>query len=160
MADKRYRRPLAEQLDHLFRSVRQPDGTTYSYEQAAREITRRGTPVSHTTLWKLRTGRTDDLSVSHLVAIADFFGVEPAYFFDDAYAAQANVRLELLPAMKDAGVRRIAMRAAGLSHSSIENIANMIAHLRTLEGLPPDCAAAPPPQEPAGSVPPEDSRPG
>ncbi|MEV6984605.1 helix-turn-helix domain-containing protein [Sphaerisporangium sp. NPDC051017] len=147
MADKRYRRPLAEQLDHLFRTVRQPDGTTYSYEQAAREIARRGTPVSHTTLWKLRTGRTDDLSVSHLVAIAGFFGVEPAYFFDDAYAEQANVRLELLPAMRDAGVRRIAMRAAGLSHSSIENIAVMIAHLRTLEGLPPDSPGAGAPSE-------------
>ncbi|MFF5205251.1 helix-turn-helix domain-containing protein [Streptosporangium sp. NPDC000396] len=137
MPVRAYRRPLAELVDHLFRTVRQQDGTPYSYEQAAKEITERGTAISHTTLWRIRTGKTDDLSVSHLAGIADFFGVDLAYFFDEIYAAKIDAELELRVAMQNVGVRKVAMRAMGLSSMGVESLTKIINVIREMEGLPP-----------------------
>ncbi|MER7128549.1 helix-turn-helix domain-containing protein [Streptosporangium saharense] len=148
MSARAYRQPLAELVDHLFLTVLQQDGTSYSYEQVAREITERGTPISHTTLWRIRTGKTDDLSVSHLAGIADFFGVDLAYFFDEAYAAKVDAELELRIAMQNVGIRKVAMRAVGLSSMGVESLTKIVNVIREMEGLPPFDSEAEPDTQP------------
>jgi transcriptional regulator with XRE-family HTH domain len=84
----------------------------------------------------LRKGVRDNPTKRHLEALADFFGVAPAYFFDDAAARRIDAELALLTAMRDTSVRQIALRASGLSPKSLDAIIEMVERVRELEGLP------------------------
>jgi transcriptional regulator with XRE-family HTH domain len=127
---------LAEKLDHLFRTVHPPRGE-FSHEEVATVIREGGGPtISATYLWQLRKGLRDNPTKRHLEALAGFFGVSPAYFFDDEAAARIEAELSLLTALRDSSVRRMALRASGLSAESLETIADMIERVRRLEGLP------------------------
>ncbi len=131
------RRTLAEKLNHLFATVHPRGRGEYTLEEVAEEITRRqGVSISHTYIWQLRTGRRTNPSMNVLEALADFFGVKPSYFFDDEAAARIDAQLELLTAMRDASVRRIAVRAADLSPESLRSLTDLIERWRQLEGLP------------------------
>jgi transcriptional regulator with XRE-family HTH domain len=130
------RRTLAERVDHLFRTVHPGSRAEYTFEEVARSLQARGGPtISATYLWQLRRGLRDNPTKRHLEALADFFGVPPAYFFDDAVTARIDAELDLLVAMRDASVRQIALRAAGLSAESLSAIADMIERVSQLEGL-------------------------
>lgn len=118
--------PLAAKLDRLFDIVRRPDRQPYSNEdvaRACREST--GESFSSTYLWQLRTGRRDNPTKRHLEALAMFFQVPPAYFFDDQ-AAEIAEQLELLGALRDAGVRSIALRAISLSPDALDTVSDLI----------------------------------
>jgi hypothetical protein len=68
--------------------------------------------------------------------LAGFFGVPASYFFDDDDAVRIEEELELLAALRSAGVHQVAMRASGLSKAAISAIVDMIDIARRLEGLP------------------------
>ncbi|XVS67675.1 helix-turn-helix domain-containing protein [Actinosynnema sp. CA-299493] len=128
---------LAAKVDHLFRSVRPRDGGEYTFEEVAAAIrAKQGPTISATYLWQLRKGIRDNPTKRHLEALAGFFGVPPAYFFDDAQTERIDAELTLLTALRDAPVRQIALRANGLSAKSLEAIAEMVDRVRELEGLP------------------------
>jgi transcriptional regulator with XRE-family HTH domain len=130
------RRSLAEKIDYLFRTVHPGDRDEYSFEEVATALRSRGGPtVSATYLWQLRRGIRDNPTKKHLEALADFFGVSPAYFFDDEVAARVEAELDLLVALRDSSVRQIALRAFGLSTESLTTIKDMIQRVRELEGL-------------------------
>src|ERR1700735_2355169 len=130
---------LAAKLDHLFRTVHPSSKDEYSYEQVAKELARRGGPtISATYLWQLRKGLRDNPTRNHLAALATFFGVSPAYFFDEDAAEVVDAQLSLLAAMRDASVRSVALRAAGLSGESLAAVQVIIDHARRLEGLEPE----------------------
>lgn len=129
-------RTLAEKVDHLFTTVRSSRGE-YTYEQVASEIRDAGGPtISAAYVWMLRNGKRDNPTMKHLEALASFFGVPAAYFFDDEVSKAVNEQLAVVAAMRDAGVRKIAMRASGLSSESLGTIVDMIERVRALEGLP------------------------
>jgi transcriptional regulator with XRE-family HTH domain len=131
------RRTLAEKLDHLFTTVRSPRGGEYTFEEVASALRDAGGPtISATYVWQLRKGIRDNPTKRHLEALASFFGVSPSYFFDEAAAERIEAELELLTAMRDASVRSMALRASGLSPSSLEAIRAVIENARRLEGLP------------------------
>jgi transcriptional regulator with XRE-family HTH domain len=131
-------RTLSERVDHLFRTVRKPNRREYSNEEVSAAIARdQGVSVSASYLWYLRTGQRDNPTFKHINALARFFGVPPAYFFDDATTAQVEAELALLAAVQDAGVRDVALRASGLSARSLDAITDMINRVRELEGLTP-----------------------
>jgi transcriptional regulator with XRE-family HTH domain len=142
------RRPppsLATKLDRLFQAVRPAGGSEYSYQEVADAIRGEGGPtISATYLWQLRKGIRDNPTRNHLAALARFFGVSPAYFFDDDAAEVVDAQLSLLAAMRDASVRSVALRAAGLSVESLAAIQVVIDHARRLEGLEADSGAAGP----------------
>jgi transcriptional regulator with XRE-family HTH domain len=132
------RRILADKLDYLFRTVHGPARREFSNEEVAAAITRdQDVTISASYIWYLRTGQRDNPTFKHLNALARFFGVPPAYFFDEETSARVEAELGLLTAMKDNGVRDIALRAAGLSPKSLGTINDIINHVRELEGLPP-----------------------
>ena len=137
MADGIARGPLATKVNHLFTVVRPANGDEYTFEEVADAIKAQGGPtISATYLWQLRKGLRDNPTKRHLEALAGFFGVPPAYFFDDTEADRINAELALLSALRDAPVRHIALRARGLSARSLEAISDMVDRVRELEGLP------------------------
>lgn len=118
---------LADKIDALFRVVRRPNREPYSHEEVARacrEAT--GESFSATYLWQLRTGRRDNPTKRHLEALAQFFDVPVGYFFDDEQGAAITKELELLGALRDAGVRSMALRAVNLSPEGAATISDMI----------------------------------
>ena len=130
-------RSLAERLNHLFRTVHPAGRGEYSSEEVASAIAERGGPtVSATYIWMLRKGTRDNPTKKHIEALSDFFGVPPAYFFDEESAARIESELAVVAALRDAAVHRVALRAAGLSSASLAALAEMIDRVRTLEGLP------------------------
>jgi transcriptional regulator with XRE-family HTH domain len=130
-------RSLASKLDHLFRTIRPRSGGEYSFEEVAEGVRERGGPtISATYVWQLRRGIRDNPTKRHLEALAGFFGVPPAYFFDDEATERIDAELELLNALRDASVRQIALRASGLSPKSLDAITDMVERVRELEGLP------------------------
>lgn len=139
MADANQPRPrtLAEKLNYLFQTVHPPNRGEFSAEEVAQAVEELGGPtISPSYIWYLRTGRRDNPTRKHLEALARFFGVSPAYFLDDDAAERIDAQLELLAALRDAGVREIALRASGLSPLSLDAIREMINHVRQLEGIP------------------------
>jgi transcriptional regulator with XRE-family HTH domain len=127
---------LAERLDRLFRTVHPPHRAEYTYEEVASAIRERGVMISHTYIWQLRKGARDNPTKRHLEALAEFFGVNAAYFLDDDASRRMDEQLELLAALRDNAIRNVALRAAGLSAPSLEAIHGMIEHARRIEGLP------------------------
>lgn len=118
---------LAQKIDTLFQVVRRPNREQFSHEEVAkacREAT--GETFSATYLWQLRTGRRDNPTKRHLEALAQFFRVPVAYFFDDDQGTAIARELELLGALRDAGVRSVALRAVNLSPEGIDTISDMI----------------------------------
>jgi transcriptional regulator with XRE-family HTH domain len=129
-------RTLAQKLDHLFTTVHPKNRGPYSYEEVASGIERSGGPtISASYIWTLRTGKKDNPTMKHLEALAGFFGVSPAYFFNDESSERIAAELSLLASMRDNQVRDVALRASGLSAETLETIKGFIERARTLEGL-------------------------
>jgi transcriptional regulator with XRE-family HTH domain len=156
MSEPAPRRTLAQKLDRLFRTVHAPGGGEYTYREVAAAMARAGGPtISASYVWHLRTGLRDNPTKRHLEALADFFGVPPAYFFDDEASARIDAELEVALALRDPVLRRLAVRAAGLSRESLVALAEMVERVRLLEGLPPVVDG---PSQPAPASRPTNSR--
>jgi transcriptional regulator with XRE-family HTH domain len=125
-------------------------GKEYSYRQVARAISEnghgveQGEAVSATYIWALRTGVKTNPTMRHLQALARFFEVSPAYFFDEAMT-DVPEGLRLLASSRDKTVHRVALNATGLSENSLGVVLDVIRRLRDLEGH-----GAAPDAEPAG----------
>ena len=131
-------RSLAQKIHRLFEIVRPAKGE-YTYDQVAKAIEERGGPtISASYLWQLRKGLRDNPTKKHLEALADFFGVPPAYFFDDVATERVDAELDLLAALRETPVRHMALRASGLSDQTLKAITEMIDRARQLEGLDDD----------------------
>ncbi|MGH6918750.1 MAG: helix-turn-helix domain-containing protein [Geminicoccaceae bacterium] len=130
-------RTLAEKLDYLLRVVHPKGRGEYTYREVAQAINDAdaGTTISASYLWQLRRGDKDNPTIRHVEALARFFGVPPSYFLDDAAAGEITAQLELLAAMRDGGVREIALRASDLSDAALKMIKGVIENTRELEGL-------------------------
>lgn len=128
---------LAEQLDSLFRSSR-PQGRSWTNDEVAAELKKRtpGLRVSGAYLSALRTGKRERPSYDLLEALAKFFGVAPAYFFDRDHAERTTKQLAMLDEMHQAGVRSIALRAVGMPPESLAAVKTMLDQIRKLQGLP------------------------
>ncbi|MBC2878388.1 MULTISPECIES: helix-turn-helix domain-containing protein [Streptomyces] len=108
-------RSLSERIELLFTTVRRPDRTPYSNEEVARACREStGESFSATYLWQLRTGRRDNPAKRHLEALAAFFRVPVAE------------EVALLSAMRDAGVRDVALRAVNLSPDGLGTVKDLI----------------------------------
>ncbi|WP_280724761.1 helix-turn-helix domain-containing protein [Kitasatospora sp. MAA4] len=125
------------------------DRGPYSNDEVARAIRERGGDISKAYIAYLRNGKRSNPTMHHIEALAAFFGVKPAYFFDDEVAEEvdsmlvrmvslrnAGLRLEEWEALRDSGVTRIAARANGLSPKGLLAAVEILNQLRALEGLP------------------------
>ena len=135
---------LAERLNYLFENIHPTGRGPYSNEEVASAIRQQGGDISRAYLSYLRNGERSNPTLQHLQALGRFFGVAVAYFFDDDVAAEVDAQLHIAVALRDAGVRAIALRATGLSPKALQAVAVIIEEVRSLEGLPRD---PPPPPE-------------
>jgi len=140
-------RPLHEKIDHLFRTVRNPDtGKPYTLREAAARLAELGsTRVTHVYLSNLRNGEKTNPNLELITSLAKMFGVEPTYFFDDTVAERVDDQLAALYAMKDLQdamnepqIPVLAVRARGLSPKSMGQLIELVDRFRELEGLDPN----------------------
>ncbi len=127
---------LAHKLNRLFATIHPAGRGEYSPEEVAKAISDKGEgSISPAYIYLLRKGERDNPTKRHLELLADFFGVSPAYFFDDEAAERIDQQLELLAVFRDGDIRRLAARASGLSPRSLGGILRMIDAAREIEGL-------------------------
>ncbi|KOU40509.1 XRE family transcriptional regulator [Streptomyces sp. WM4235] len=124
--------PLADKVDKLFRTIR-TDGREYTYDEVARGCSQlSGGTFSKTYVWQLRTGQRDNPTKRHLEALAAFFRVPAAYFFDDDTAERVDAQLAIASAMGNAEVRDIALRAMSMDDSGRKHLARIIREVSLL----------------------------
>jgi transcriptional regulator with XRE-family HTH domain len=132
-------RSLADKINQLFRTVHPRNRGPYSNEEVASAIRDSGESMSATYLWMLRRGERTNPTMRHLQALAAFFGVAPAYFFDDAVTRRTDRDLELLSSLRQLGAKRVALRtvlaSAGLSEASQRLVQQVVDRCLELEGL-------------------------
>lgn len=127
-------RTLAEKLNHLFATVHPSGRGEFTLDEVAEAINKHGeTSITAAYLSQLRRGQRTNPSKNVLEALAWFFGVSPAYFFNDELAGKIEAELGLVVAMRRASVQQIALRAAELSEESLRNLSVLIEHWQELE---------------------------
>ncbi len=128
---------FAERLRHLVKTVPNDRGEEYSAREIAEEINLRygEKSVSHTYISNLIAGRSANPTVRAVEMLAGLFGVPVAYFFDESVNRQVDREIELVLALRQAGVQRLALRMAGLSAASLESLIQIVERVRRLEGL-------------------------
>jgi transcriptional regulator with XRE-family HTH domain len=130
---------LAEKVDLLFRAKPSPRGKEFTYREVASGISQQDSvTVSPAYVWQLRTGVKDNPKMRHLQALARFFEVSPAYFFDEELAEFSDGRARVLAAARSERLRRISTTLLGLSDESLEAVLNLASRLRHLERVPTD----------------------
>jgi hypothetical protein len=105
---------------YLFRTVHPKDRGPYTPAEAAAAINAAAGDrvVSGTYLWLLRTGKRDNPTMKHLIAIARFFAVPPTYFCPDDSLGENAVPAELTATLggESLGVRStvVGFRVVGV----------------------------------------------
>ena len=129
---------LASRINRLFDIMRKPADPPLSNAAAATAIeAKTGVSISPAYLWQLRSGLKSNPTISHLRAIAEYFGVPASYLIDEGEDPSIEAQLLALRTFRDAGVRDLATRASGLTPSSLESIRRMVDQARLFERLPP-----------------------
>lgn len=127
--------PLARKMDHLMSTVHPKDRGPYSLREAAALINEAvgEEVISHSYLGQLRNGKRDNPTMRQLAVLSAFFGVPVSYFFNDEASQRSAQEVELAIAIKDPGVRDLALSAAGLSEVSLKALRGMTDTFWTLE---------------------------
>ncbi|MER7110102.1 helix-turn-helix transcriptional regulator [Streptomyces sp. NPDC000229] len=149
-------RKIDERLTTLITAVYPDERRRPGYTKLAQEIREvTGRAISGTYLWELATGKKSNVTLDHLEALAEFFGVPVEYFVNDGVARKVNAQLALASALGDAQVRNLALRANGLSPASLDALLTMVDEVRRLQGLTPTDGTEPasPPGRTAGAGP-------
>lgn len=130
---------LADVIDLLFKTIRRPNGSEHSMEEAAKTCTewlaeRGGGTLSKQYLRLLRSGDKDNPSIKQMEALAAFFDVDPAIWSLHSERSRKiqedlELALELIDAFSGAGVQAIAMRHGILNDT---DRAKIIEFIRTL----------------------------
>lgn len=137
---------FAERLSFLFSVVRHSSGREFNVTEVAEAINAAGGySISRSYLNLLKQGNAPAPSRACADAIAAFFGVPGAFFYDDETASWVEKEIQLVSALRNTPVRSISLESFGLSEASLGVLAETIKHLRRLEGLP-DSSKAPAPQ--------------
>jgi hypothetical protein len=129
---------LAQRLNRLFATAHPAGRGPWTLREVADAINSEAgeTIISASYLSQLRAGQRREPSHSRLTAIARFFGVDVDYFSPQVSAEDAARQAEVLTALRDPGVRTIALRAHGLSEPSLAAVLAVIENARRLENLP------------------------
>ena len=102
------KRSLAEKLDHLFATIYPPGRGEFMNEEVVAAINGHGeTTLTPGYLSQLRRGLRTNPTKSVLEALAWFFGVSPAYFFNDERAGKIEAELELGGSMRRASWQKM-----------------------------------------------------
>lgn len=134
-------RPLADRLNWLFHTVLTSSGSKHTNKEVAEFCAKRtGDPFSPEYVSQLRRGQRVNPTKRNLEALAAFFDVSPAYFFDDEQSEQIRAQIDLAAALRDGDVRALALRdltttlrdnAGRLNAEDLHLVADMVRSLTT-----------------------------
>lgn len=129
---------FAARLSHLFETVKTPDGKPWTLSAVARVLTDRfDLPTTQSYVSQLRSGMRTNPTINYVSALATIFGVPPSYLVNSGADGLSEAEVDLITAMRAAGVVGIAMRAMDVPRASQKMVAQMLDSLREREGLPP-----------------------
>ena len=113
---------FAEKLDRLLMTITKPDGEEYSPEeiQAATDKA-----ITSSYIYRLRAGKSKNPTIDKVKALADFFGIDPAYFLSDKKSEPTPDPERLVASM--------ALRARNIDLKTVEDMLLMIQSLREKE---------------------------
>ncbi|WP_421843332.1 transcriptional regulator [Mycobacterium sp.] len=126
---------FAARLNRLFDTVYPPARGPHTSAEVIAALKAEGVTMSAPYLSQLRSGNRTNPSTSTMTALANFFRIKSAYFTDDDYYEKLDKELLWLATMREDGVRRIAVRAYGLSTQAQQAIVDQIDELRRAERL-------------------------
>jgi transcriptional regulator with XRE-family HTH domain len=115
---------FTRKLKRLFREVKNAEGKEYSPSEVQ---VRTGGALTASYIWRLLSGAVSNPSYNVIRALADFFQVEPNYFFeeDESGSLLARPRKERLLAEM--------MREAGrLDENGVQRVIEMVAYINEL----------------------------
>ncbi|MCT9934945.1 XRE family transcriptional regulator [Planotetraspora sp. A-T 1434] len=127
---------LAYKIEWLIQN-RWPTGSRppkNNLEAAAAISEATGEELSSTTIWKLRTGRSDNPQLKTLKALATFFGVPIGYFGDDDEGEATADQIAASSLVGESGLNREALRAlVEMSDGGRQLVADFIISAARLE---------------------------
>lgn len=126
---------FAARLNRLFETVYPPGRGPHTSAEVIAALKAEGITMSAPYLSQLRSGNRTNPSAATMAALANFFRIKPAYFTDDEYYEKLNKELTWMAAMRDENLRRIALRAKGLSPEAQQDILERVEELRRKEHL-------------------------
>src|ERR1700752_2783492 len=121
---------FAARLNRLFDTVYPPGRGPHTSAEVIAALKAEGITMSAPYLSQLRSGNRTNPSSATMAALANFFRIKPAYFTDDEYYEKLDKELSWLSTMRDDGVRRIALRAVGLSSQAQQDLVERVDELR------------------------------
>ncbi|WP_284741865.1 helix-turn-helix domain-containing protein [Amycolatopsis sp. RTGN1] len=110
---------FADKLNFLFDTVKPKNDddrkhrrkSQHSNDEVAKAVAAyTGEPCSHNYIGKLRSGASAEPKMAVVEAIADFFEMPPAYFFDDARSQAMMEQMELATILADSDARALVLR--------------------------------------------------
>ncbi|MGO9927815.1 MAG: transcriptional regulator [Mycobacterium sp.] len=126
---------FAARLNRLFDTVYPPGRGPHTSAEVIAALKAEGITMSAPYLSQLRSGNRTNPSSATMGALANFFRIKPAYFTDDDYYEKLDKELSWLATMREDGVRRIALRAVGLSAQAQQDVVERVNELRRAEHL-------------------------
>jgi transcriptional regulator with XRE-family HTH domain len=126
---------FAARLNRLFDTVYPPGRGPHTSAEVIAALKAEGVTMSAPYLSQLRSGNRTNPSSATMAALANFFRIKSAYFTDDEYYEKLDSELAWMATMRDEGVRRIAVRASGLSTKAQQDIVERVDALRRAEHL-------------------------
>lgn len=125
------RTSLAERVEVLFASVKsERTGEPYTGAEVARAALG---DLTEEEVSGIRSGRLADPTISQVLALADFFRVEPTYFLERGKGPMSLDEASLR-ALGDEKSRSLLHKSLELSEAEKDMIIDMIEHLRQLRG--------------------------
>jgi transcriptional regulator with XRE-family HTH domain len=126
---------FSARLNRLFDTVYPPGRGPHTSAEVIAALKSEGVTMSAPYLSQLRSGNRTNPSSATMAALANFFRIRPAYFTDDEYYEKLEKELSWLLVMRDEGVRRIAIKASGLSPEAQQDVVHRVDELRRKEHL-------------------------
>lgn len=109
---------FAAKLNRLFEEKTKPDGSPYSQTEV---IAKTKDVLSRVQLWKLRTGQAVNPGIQVIQALANFFKVQPSYFFESE-----DVEADEQEQKRNKFIEQVALRSSDLDENGKQAVLFMI----------------------------------
>lgn len=129
------RTTFAARLNRLFDTVYPPGRGPHTSAEVIAALKSEGITMSAPYLSQLRSGNRTNPSAATMAALANFFRIQPEYFTDDEYYENLDEELTWLAAVRQDGVRNIALAAAELSPEAKQELMERADELRNAERM-------------------------
>ena len=131
-------RTFAELLRHLIDTVHPPDRGPYSYREIEAGIREHPGAMTAAHVQQLATGKQPNPRKHNIEALAAFFGVPAAYFFDEDVSRQVDAEISDIIDWRNTEEGLLAQRLNELSPAHRNAVSAMIEHLAAYEQQPRD----------------------